>query len=138
MAAEGQANLSKLNRNLFRVANLRLDDEFANFARVRGRRAAVTVGAGTLSDRMQMEAEGETVMGVFLGEILHRCGDRPRGATVLLSAWLGAQSGPTFAPGMKALTIGGLEITGPIPPRYPRAHGGVAAHAEQPCGGVFT
>ena len=65
MAAEGQANLRKPNSNLFRVANLRLDDEFANIARVRGRRAAVTAGAGTVSDRMQMEAEGETVMGVF-------------------------------------------------------------------------
>ncbi len=66
MAAEGQANLRKLNSNLFSVANFRLDDEFANIARVRGRRAVVTAGAGTVGDWMQMEVEGETVMGIFL------------------------------------------------------------------------
>ena len=44
----GQANLSKSNPNMFTVGILRLKDEVADIARLRGRLAPVTSGAGAV------------------------------------------------------------------------------------------
>ena len=44
----GQANLRKSNPNMFTVGTLRLNDEVANIARLRGRLAAVSAGAGAV------------------------------------------------------------------------------------------
>jgi hypothetical protein len=63
MDAEGQANLRKPSPNMFSLANLRLDDETANIARLRGRRATVASDAGRVGDRIRREDEGETVRG---------------------------------------------------------------------------
>ena len=44
----GQANLRKSNPNMFSVGTRRLNDEVANIARLRGRLAPVTSGAGAV------------------------------------------------------------------------------------------